>query len=50
MLYCIVNFDDHLHEYANDYRPQLEAYMRDNGDPALAVVFDIKPAFYSAMP
>lgn len=49
ILYCIVNFDDHLHEYADDYRPQLEAYVRDGSDGLLEVVFDIKPAFYSAM-
>lgn len=48
-LYCIVNFDDHLHEYADDYRAQLEAYVRNNGDESLEVVFDIKPPFYSAM-
>jgi len=49
MLYCIVNFDDHLHEYADDYCPQLEAYIRDNSEESLQVVFDIKPPFYSAM-
>lgn len=49
MLYCIVNFDDSLHEYSDDYRKQLEAFARDNSLGSLEVVFDIKPPFYSAM-
>lgn len=47
--YLVVNFDDNLHEYAVEYRKQLEAYIASVATPDIEVVLDIKPPFYSAM-
>jgi hypothetical protein len=47
--YVIVNFDDHFHEYADSYRPQIDRYIAGDLVPGLEVVFDIKPPFYTAM-
>jgi hypothetical protein len=49
IFYCVVNFDDHLHECADNYHRQLDDYVKANVDPSLEVVFDIKPPFYSAV-
>jgi hypothetical protein len=46
--YVIVNFDDHLHEYADSYQPQIDQYIAGDPVPGLKVVFDIKPPFYTA--
>lgn len=48
--YVIVNFDDHLHEYSDTYRTQIDDFMKaKNPAPGLDVFFDIKPPFYTAM-
>jgi hypothetical protein len=47
--YVIVNFDDGLHEYADRYQLQIDRYVGANPVADLKVVFDIKPAFYTAM-
>jgi hypothetical protein len=48
--YVIVNFDDHLHEYADRYQVQIDKYVAGDPVPGLEVVaFDIKPRFYTAM-
>jgi hypothetical protein len=48
--YVVVNFDDSLHEYSDLYRLQIDQYIESsNPTPALDVVFDIKPPFYTAM-
>jgi len=44
-----VNFDDHLHEYADRYQIQISQYVATNPVPELEIVFDIKPPFYAAM-
>jgi hypothetical protein len=49
IVYVIVNFDDSLHEYAERYQDQIGRYMSEHPFPDLEVVFDIKPAFASAM-
>jgi hypothetical protein len=46
--YVIVNFDDGLHEYVDRYRLQIDRYVATNPVADLTVVFDIKPAFYTA--
>jgi hypothetical protein len=47
--YVIVNFDDHLHEYADRYQLQIERYLKINSPEGLEVVLDIKPAFSTAI-
>ncbi|MGB9366215.1 MAG: PIN domain-containing protein [Xanthobacteraceae bacterium] len=49
VVYVIVNFDDHLHEYADRYQTQIDEYLAANPVPELEVVFSIKPPFYGAM-
>jgi len=49
IVYVIVNFDDSLHEYADRYQDQIKHYMSEHPIPDLQVVFDVKPAFASAM-
>jgi hypothetical protein len=46
--YVVTNFDDHLHEYVDQYRVQIEQFMVSNAVPDLGVIFDSKPAFYVA--
>jgi hypothetical protein len=46
--YVIANFDDHPHEYVDRYQVQIDQFMVSDAIPELEVVFDIKPAFYSA--
>jgi hypothetical protein len=47
--YIVVNFDDVLHQYAEDYKEQIDAFVAANQIPELEVLFDIKPAYYTAM-
>ena len=47
--YVIVDFDDSLHEYAQEYSKQIAAFIATQPVPGLNIVFDIKPPFYSAM-
>jgi hypothetical protein len=47
--YLIINFDDLLHEYVDRYEIQLNEYMASTPVPGLEVVFDYRPAFYTAM-
>lgn len=49
IVYVVVNFDDRLHEYGDEYRRQIEECLRSNSVPELEVILDIKPAFYTAM-
>lgn len=46
--YVIVKFDDGLHEYVEGYLSQLRSFVETEPVPKCEVVFDIKPAFYSA--
>jgi hypothetical protein len=48
-VFIIVNFDDNLHEYAEEYQRQIDHYVADVLKPEVQVVFDIKPPFYSAV-
>ena len=46
--YIIVNFDDRMHEYADQYQVQISQFMANNPTPGLEVRFDIKEAYYLA--
>jgi hypothetical protein len=46
--YVVVNYDDGLHEYADQYWPQIDQFLADNPIADLEVEFDIKPPFDSA--
>jgi hypothetical protein len=47
--YIVVNFDDLLYQYRDDYKEQIDAFMATNSVPELEVEFDIKPPYYAAM-
>jgi hypothetical protein len=47
--YIVVNFDDNLHEYAVEYRRQIDAFIERAAIPNVEVVLDSKPPFYSVM-
>ncbi len=47
--YVIIDFDDHLHEYADRYQHQIDNFIAGDPVPGLKViVFDIKPPFHTA--
>ncbi len=45
--YIIVNFDDSLHQYVDDYTRQIELFVATNS-PEIETAFHIKPPYYSA--
>lgn len=47
--YVILNFDDHLHEYADRYQEQIDAYLSSHTPDGLEVVLESKSPFYSAI-
>ena len=47
-VYVILNFDDNLHEYVDHYMQQVQDFCRQNELPRIELIFDMKPAFYSA--
>jgi hypothetical protein len=49
IIYVIVNFDDSLHEYAEEYERQITERMSTNSTPGFEVIFDIKPRFYTTL-
>lgn len=48
IVYVVLNFDDLLNQYAEDYLGQIQAFMRTATLPQFEIVLDIKPKFYSA--
>ena len=44
------NFDDILHEYVEPYQAQLRVFVARVPIPGVEIFFDMKPAYYSAMP
>lgn len=50
IIYIIINFDDQLHGYIDNYSKQIEKYVADHPLPNVKVVFDVKPAYYYATP
>jgi hypothetical protein len=45
--YIVVNFDDRLHECADEYEEQIVAHLTRVSMQGVEVVLDIKPAFHS---
>lgn len=48
IVYVVLNFDDLLNEYAEDYFGQIQEFVKTNPLPAIEIIFDAKPKFYSA--
>ena len=48
IVYVVVNFDDNLNEYADDYSAQIDSFIAANAIPQIEIVRHIKPRFYSA--
>jgi hypothetical protein len=49
IVYMIFNFDDRLHEYADEYRKQIESFIAGTSLPDVEIELDIKPPFHSAV-
>ena len=50
ILYCVLNFDESLHEYADRYLAQIYSFLDQRSDlPRLEYVFDVKAKFSNAM-
>jgi hypothetical protein len=49
MVYVILNFDDLLNEYGEDYLGQIQAFVTSSDLPKVEIIFDVKPKFYSAI-
>ena len=48
-VYVVFNFDDRIHEYADDYQQQIETFLASASQPDVDIVFEIKPAFHSVV-
>jgi hypothetical protein len=48
IVYVVFNFDDRLHEYADEYQKQIEIFIAGASLPDVEVVPEIKPPFHSA--
>ena len=48
IIYIVINFDDRLHEYVDDYLTQIHEREKEFVLPGLDIVLDVKPKFYSA--
>jgi hypothetical protein len=49
VVYVVVNFDDHLHSYAHEYRDQIAQHIDAHPVSGVEIYLDIKPPFYSAI-
>jgi hypothetical protein len=49
IVYVVFNFDDRIHEYADEYEKQIEAFLANVSLPHVEVVAEIKPAFHSVV-
>jgi hypothetical protein len=47
--YVVINYDDILHQFADNYSRQLEGFAATKPVAELEVFFHVKPAFYWAM-
>jgi hypothetical protein len=47
IVYFVINFDDLLHEYVENYSNQIKQYTTDHATH-LEIVLDMKPAYYTA--
>jgi hypothetical protein len=48
IVYVVLNFDDSFHEYVDNYLEQIRSFCESAPLPMVEIVFDTKPAFYSA--
>jgi hypothetical protein len=48
-VYVVINFDDRIHEYADDYQQQIETFLGRAPQPDVEIVLEIKPAFHSVV-
>ena len=48
IIYLVINFDDGLHEYVDDYLIQIREQNEVFVMPGLEIILDVKPKFYSA--
>jgi len=47
--YVVFNFDDRIHEYADKYQKQIEAFLAGASLLDVEIVLEIKPAFHSVV-
>lgn len=50
IIYVVINFDDRLHEYVEDYLIQIQEQEQEFVLPGLDIILDAKPKFHSASP
>ncbi len=48
IVYIVINFDDLLHEYVDDYLVQIQEHREEFLVSGLEIVMDVKPKFYAA--
>lgn len=48
IVYVILNFDDLLNQYVEDYLVQIRDFVTNSEVPDVEIAFDVKPKFYSA--
>ena len=48
IVYMIVNFDDSLNQYVDDYSSQIQEFTAAQPIPNVEIVFHMKPKYYSA--
>jgi hypothetical protein len=48
IVHVVLNFDDLLNQYADDYLGQIQTFTRTAALPEVEIVLDVKPRFYSA--
>jgi hypothetical protein len=48
VIFMVINFDDSLHEYADDYGEQIREFLDKSQLAGIEVQLDIGPAFYTA--
>ena len=49
IVYVVFNFDDRIHEHADEYQKQIEAFLAGASLPDVEIVLEIKPAFHSVV-
>jgi hypothetical protein len=48
IIYVVLNFDDNLNEYLNQYISEINDRVSELFMPEIEILFDVKPPFYSA--
>jgi hypothetical protein len=47
--FIVINFDDSLHAYANEYEQQIKSAIPTIANPDLEIILSIRPPYYTAM-